>query len=331
MEKLKNIQMDTKRKIKLSEKIIQSKFFKKISQSALLREMWKYRELYILLLPALIYVLLFCYGPMYGLQIAFKNYKGALGIWDSPWVGFKHFIDFFEGFYFTSLIKNTFILSVYNLVAGFPIAIVVALILNETRPKFKKVSQTVLYAPHFISLVVLCGMIVTMFSKESGVVNTILEALGYERIYFMGEPKAFRHLYVWSGVWQQTGWNAIIYTAALAGVDPALHESATLDGASRIQRIIHINLPSIMPTIIITLIMAVGRIASIGYEKAFLLQTNLNLDVSEIIDTYVYKRGIVDASYSFSTAVGLFNNFINIFLVLFANKISKKVSDTSLF
>ena len=174
-------------------------------------------------------------------------------------------------------------------------------------------------------------MIVTMFSKESGVVNTLLEMLGMERIYFMGEPGVFRHLYVWSGIWQQMGWNAIIYIAALSAVDPSLHEAASIDGATRMQRIIHINIPTIMPTIIITLIMQVGRIASVGYEKAYLLQNSLNVDVSEIISTYVYKRGIVDANYSFSTAVGLFNNIVNIILVLVANQISKKVSETSLF
>lgn len=300
-------------------------------KQSLAARMWKYRQFYLLLIPALVYVLIFNYGPMYGIQIAFKNYKGALGIQNSPWVGFKHFKDFFSGYYFWTLLKNTLSLSVYNLVVGFPIPIIVALILNETGPKLKKTAQTILYAPHFISMVVLCGMIVTVFSKESGVVNTILEALGMERVYFMGEPGAFRHLYVWSGVWQQMGWNAIIYIAALSSVDPSLHEAASIDGATRIQRIIHINIPTIMPTIIITLIMAVGNIASVGYEKAYLLQTNLNVEVSEIISTYVYKRGIVNASYSFSTAVGLFNNLINITMLCIANTVSRKVSETSLF
>ena len=300
-------------------------------KQSLAARMWKYRQFYLLLIPALVYVLIFNYGPMYGIQIAFKNYKGALGIQNSPWVGFKHFKDFFSGYYFWTLLKNTLSLSVYNLVVGFPIPIIVALILNETGPKLKKTAQTILYAPHFISMVVLCGMIVTVFAKESGVVNTILEALGMERVYFMGEPGAFRHLYVWSGVWQQMGWNAIIYIAALSSVDPSLHEAASIDGATRMQRIIHINIPTIMPTIIITLIMAVGNIASVGYEKAYLLQTSLNVDVSEIISTYVYKRGIVDANYSFSTAVGLFNNLINIAMLCIANTVSRKVSETSLF
>lgn len=300
-------------------------------KQSLIAKMWKYRQFYLLLIPALIYVLIFSYGPMYGIQIAFKNYKGALGIWNSQWVGFKHFRDFFGGYYFWDLLRNTLFISLYNLAVGFPIPILVALILNETGAKLKKTAQTILYAPHFISTVVLCGMIVTMFSKESGVVNTILEALGLERIYFMGEPGAFRHLYVWSGVWQGMGWNAIIYIAALSAVDPSLHEAASIDGATRIQRIININIPTIMPTIIITLIMAVGRIATVGYEKAYLLQTNLNVEVSEIISTYVYKRGIIDANYSFSTAVGLFNNIINIIMLCIANSVSRKVSETSLF
>ena len=303
----------------------------KTKKQSLLEKMWKYRQLYILLLPALIYVLIFDIGPMYGIQIAFKNYKGALGIWKSQWVGFKHFIDFFEGYYFWRLLRNTLVISLYGLIVGFPIPIIVALILNETGAKFKKFSQTVLYAPHFISTVVLCGMIVTMFSKESGVVNTLMEMVGLERVYFMGEPRAFRHLYTWSGVWQGMGWSAIIYIAALSGVDPNLHDAAAIDGATRMQRIIHINIPTIMPTIIITLIMRIGRIASVGHEKAFLLQTSLNIDVSEIISTYVYRRGIVDANYSFSTAVGLFNNIVNITMVLLANQISKRVSETSLF
>ena len=315
--------MKTSSKIQIKEK--------SINKQSLLKKMWKYRQVYLLFMPALIYVLIFDYAPMYGIQIAFKNYKGALGIWKSQWVGFKHFKDFFEGYYFWRLLRNTLVISLYSLIVGFPIPILVALILNETGAKFKKFAQTVLYAPHFISMVVLCGMIVTMFSKESGVVNTLLDMFGMERIYFMGEPGAFRHLYVWSGVWQGMGWSAIIYIAALSGVDPSLHEAASIDGANRIQRIININIPTIMPTIIITLIMRIGRIASVGYEKAFLLQTNLNVEVSEIISTYVYKRGIVDANYSFSTAVGLFNNIINITLVLIANQISKKVSETSLF
>lgn len=302
------------------------------TKKSLGKKIWKNKEYYLMLLPAIIYVAIFCYGPMYGVQIAFKNFRGSLGILKSPWVGFEHFINFFTSYNFWNLVGNTLILSLYTLVITFPIPIIIALILNELKSqKLKRFTQTVLYAPHFISIVVLVGMISAMFAKETGVVNSLLEMLGLERYYFMGEPGAFRHMYVWSGVWQNAGWSAIIYIAALSNVDPSLHEAATVDGASRMQRILHINLPSIMPTIIIMLIMAVGQIASLGYEKVYLLQNDLNIEVSEIISTYVYKRGIVNANYSFSAAVGLFNNVINVILILIANTISKKVSDTSLF
>ena len=292
---------------------------------------WKNREYYLLLIPALVYLIIFCYAPMYGIQIAFKNYRGSLGIMGSKWVGFMHFFNFVTGFNFWTLVKNTLTLSLYSLLVTFPIPILLALILNELSPKFKKFTQTVLYAPHFLSTVVLVGMMMVMFSKSSGVINTILEALGLERYYFFGEPEAFSHLYVWSGVWQNMGWNAIIYIAALAGVDSTLHEAAEIDGANRIQRILHINIPCILPTVIIMLIMAVGNIASVGYEKAFLMQNDLNISVSEIISTYVYKRGIVQSNYSFSAAVGLFNNVINVIMIVIANAISRKVSETSLF
>ncbi len=293
--------------------------------------MWKGREYYLLILPALLYVLIFCYGPMYGIQIAFKNYKMSRGIWDSNWVGLMHFEDFFGGYYFWNLIKNTLFLSLYNLAVSFPIPIIVALIINELKGKYKNFVQTVLYAPHFISTVVLVGMLGIMFSPSSGVVNQVLNTLGIDSIYFMGDGKYFRHMYVWSGVWQQMGWSAIIYIAALSGVDPALHEAASIDGATRMQRILRVNLPCIAPTIIIMLILAVGSIANVGYEKVFLMQNALNRDVSEVISTYVYKRGIVETNYSFSTAVNLFNNVVNVILLLFANTVSKKFSESSLF
>lgn len=292
---------------------------------------WRHREYYLFLLPAVAYVAIFCYAPMYGLQIAFKDYKVSLGVSGSPWVGLQNFADFFQGYYFWNLIRNTLVLSLYSLIAGFPIPIIVALVLNELTPKFKKVTQTVLYAPHFISTVVIIGMITIFFSPSMGVVNTLLNGFGKESVYFCGDPKYFRHLYVWSGVWQGMGWGAIIYLAALAGVDPGLHEAAAIDGASRMQRILHINIPCIMPTIIIMLILQVGQIASVGYEKVYLMQNELNMEVAEVISTYVYKRGLINNNYSFSTAVGLFNNVVNVILVLTANQISKKCSDTSLF
>lgn len=295
------------------------------------RHILQHKTYYFLMLPALIYVIIFCYRPMYGLQIAFKDYKGYLGIEGSKWVGLKHFKNFFNGVYFWRLLRNTLLLSFYAMIAGFPLPIILALLLNEINPKVRKVSQTILYAPHFISTVVLVGIINTMFSPSIGIVNKAIEAFGGEAHYFLADPGAFRHLYVWSGVWSGTGWGTVIYVAALAGVSPELHEAATIDGASRLQRIFHINLPSILPTIIILLIMRVGNLVSVGYEKVYLLQNPLNQEVSEVISTYVYKHGIVQPNYSYSTAIGLFNNVINILLLCIANTISRKVSETSLF
>lgn len=303
----------------------------RINHPSLGRRIWKSRYFYLLLLPAVIYVLIFNYAPMYGLQIAFKQYRVSLGVGGSKWIGLRNFTDFFSSHSFPQLMKNTFILSFYQIFVGFPIPIIVALVLNELRPKFKKVTQTVLYAPHFISTVVLVGIMTTMLSPSQGVVNTILEYFGFERIYFMGDPKYFRHLYVWSGVWQGMGWGAIVYLAALSGVDPALHEAAEIDGASRLQRIIHINIPAILPTIIIMLILRMGQVASVGYEKVYLMQNDMNVQTAEVISTFVYKRGLINNNYSFSTAVGLFNNVINVSMVLISNKISKWVTGSGLF
>lgn len=292
---------------------------------------WKHRDYYLMLLPALVYIILFNYVPMYGLQIAFKDYRVSLGITGSKWVGFKHFITFFNSFNFWSLLTNTLTLSLYRLLVGFPIPIFVALVINELKGRYKQTIQTILYAPHFLSIVVIAGMIRVMFSMSNGVVNHIIEALGGEPIYFMASEEWFRHLYVWSGIWQEMGWAAIIYIAALAGVDPGLHEAASIDGATRLQRVIHINIPTILPTIIITLILNVGQLISIGHEKVFLLQTELNINASEVISTYVYKKGIINTNYSFSAAVGMFNNVTNVILLIVANQISKRVTKTSLF
>ncbi|MBR3762700.1 MAG: sugar ABC transporter permease [Lachnospiraceae bacterium] len=292
---------------------------------------WKHRDYYLMLLPALVYIILFNYVPMYGLQIAFKDYRVSLGITGSKWVGFKHFITFFNSFNFWDLLTNTLTLSLYRLLVGFPIPIFVALVINELKGRYKQTIQTILYAPHFLSIVVIAGMIRVMFSMSNGVVNHIIEALGGEPIYFMASEEWFRHLYVWSGIWQEMGWAAIIYIAALAGVDPGLHEAASIDGATRLQRVIHINIPTILPTIIITLILNVGQLISIGHEKVFLLQTELNINASEVISTYVYKKGIINTNYSFSAAVGMFNNVTNVILLIVANQISKRVTKTSLF
>ena len=296
-----------------------------------LKQIWKYKAYYVFLLPAIVYVAIFNYGPLYGLQIAFKDFNGALGIAGSKWVGFKHFESFFNGYYFWRLIKNTFTISIYFLAVSFPIPVILALMLNEIEGRYKKIVQTVLYAPHFISTVVLVGIILTMFSPSIGVVNTVREFLGMERLYFASMPEAFSHLYVWSGVWQTMGWNAVIYIAALSGVDPELIEAATIDGASRMQRIIHINIPVIKPVTVILFIMAVGKLASVGYEKIYLLQNDLNVEVSEVISTYVYKRGLLNAQYSFTSAVDVFNNIVNVVMLLTANAVSRKFSETSLF
>lgn len=293
--------------------------------------LWKARYYYLMLLPAIAFLIIFKYIPMYGLQIAFKNFRVSLGIWGSKWIGFRNFTDFFNSFSFSQLLTNTFAISLYSLIAGFPIPILVALVLNEIKSKYKNFVQTILYAPHFISTVVLVGIMVSLFSPSQGVINTLLGYIGIEPIYFFGDPKYFRHLYVWSGIWQGMGWSAIIYLAALAGVDMQLHEAADIDGATRLQKIWYINLPTILPTIIITLILQLGKIANVGWEKVYLMQNDLNVSTAEVISTYVYKRGILGQSFSFSSAVGLFNNLVNISLLLISNTVSKRVTKTSLF
>ena len=289
-------------------------------------------ELYVLIIPTFLSFLVFSYIPMYGVLIAFKDYVPVLGIWDSPWVGFKYFQQFFSSYYFWDLIRNTIGIQVYGLVVVFPLPIILALALNEMKDGFwKKFSQTVTYAPNFISVVVMGGMIIAFLDPSTGIINHVIQALGIKPIAFMSDPKWFKTVYVLSGVWQGTGWGSVIYLAALAGVDPALHEAAIVDGASRIQRIWHINLPAIVPTMVILLIMNVGSLFSMGYEKILLLQNPLNLSSSNVIATFVYKQGLLDGQYSYAAAVGLFNSAINAILLIIVNKIAQKVSDTSLW
>lgn len=300
-------------------------------KNPLLDSIRRYNWLYMFVIPTLLYVILFHYGPMGGIVIAFKRYTGVKSIWESQWVGLKWFKSFFSSRYAGLTIKNTIALSLYGL-ATFPLPIIMALIFNEVRnAKYKKFAQTVMYAPHFISTVVLVGMLQLFFNPNYGFVNSAIEFLGGSARDFMTEDESFRHLYVWSGVWQDLGWNCIIYVAALSGVDPTLHEAATLDGASRIQRILHINLPTIMPTIVIMLIMRVGHIMSIGADKVLLMKNDLNSSTAEVIGTYVYSRGLLSGDFSYGTAVGLFTNVINLIMLLIVNSISAKVSDTSLF
>ena len=285
-----------------------------------------------MLLPALAYFLSFCYGPRYGAQIAFRNFNARDGITGSAWVGFAHFERFFRSPYFGSLLRNTFVISIYGLLAGFPLPILLALSLNELKgTKVKKLAQTVTYAPYFISTVVMCGMLIAFLNPNTGIINKLIAALGGEPVPFLSEAALFPSIYVWSGVWQGTGWGSGIYFASLSGVDPQLLEAATLDGATRWQKIWYVNLPALMPTIVIMLIMNCGSLLSVGYEKAFLLQNALNLETSEVISTYVYKTGLVSAQYSFSTAIGLFNSVVNLILLVTVNAVSRRIGENSLW
>ena len=285
-------------------------------------------DLYLLLLPAILYTAVFLYIPMYGVLMAFQV-KGIIG---SNFVGLKHFKKFFSTYMAKQIISNTVILSGYSLLASFPFPVILALMLNYcVNRRFGKIVQTVTYMPYFISVMVLVGMMNIFFSTNYGVVNTVLQALGIEPFSFMSSEKSFRHMYVWSGIWQGMGYSSVIYFAALSGIDPTLYEAAELDGASKLQRIRYIDLPSIMPTVIIMLIMSAGNLMSIGFEKAYLMQNDRNSGVSEIIATYVYKVGLIDARYSFSAAINLFNSAINFVILIVINKISRKLSDTSLW
>jgi putative aldouronate transport system permease protein len=289
---------------------------------------WQY---YTFLAPALLYFLVFHYYPMYGLQIAFKNFMAAKGIWGSDWVGFVHFERFFNSYYFWDLIRNTVLINLYQL-ALFPVSIIVALSMNELKNEvFKKWVQTITYAPHFISVVVISGMIISFLSPFTGIVNKFIEALGGKAIPFMTDPAWFKTVFVLSGEWQNLGWGAIIYLAALAGINPELHEAAMVDGASRWKRIIHINLPGIMPVIVILFILNMGNFINIGFEKIILLQNSMNLESSDVIQTYVYRTGIQEAQYSFATAVGMFNSAVNLVLLVTFNQIARKINETSLW
>lgn len=293
------------------------------------RRFW---PLYLFVLPTLIYFLVFHYWPMYGVQIAFRDYIPSRGILESQWVGFKHFKRFFSMYYFKTLIKNTLGISLYELIVGFPLPVILALLFNELRNgPFKKFAQTVTYAPHFISTVVIVGMIIAFLSPSTGIINHLLAGLGMQRIAFLEDPRWFKTLYVFSGVWQNTGWNTVIYMAALAGINPELHESAAIDGASRLQRMLYINLPALVPTMIILLILNFGGIMSMGYEKILLMQNSLNMPASNVISTFTYQQGLIDANYSYAAAVGLFNSVINAALLLTVNHMARKISEISLW
>ncbi len=289
-------------------------------------------QLYLFLLPALAYFLIFRYYPMLGLQLAFKKYRAVEGIWGSPWVGTKYFEQFFRGPNFGRLITNTLMISVGTLLISFPVPVLLALLLNQIpSKKYKKLVQTTIYAPHFISVVVLVGIISLFFSPRNGIVNHLIAALGGTRIHFMAEPSWFRPLYIGSDIWQNAGWGSIIYLAALSNINPELHEAAIMDGANKYQRVWHIDLPGILPTVVIMFILGAGKVMTVGFEKAFLMKNDLNVSTSEIISVYVYQRGLLDNQPSLSTAVGMFESVVNLVLITTVNFISKNVSDSSLF
>ncbi|WP_430081563.1 ABC transporter permease [Paenibacillus ferrarius] len=303
----------------------------RLEENNLLNQWKKHYELYLLLLPALLYFAIFEYGPIYGLQIAFKNFTPFKGISGSPWVGFDHFIRFFNSYKFWDVLWNTLTISLYEMLL-FPIPIILALLINQlTSQRFKKVVQTVTYAPHFISTVVIVGMLYLFLSPNSGIINKLLAAMGFDSVFFMAKPELFSSIFVWSGVWQNAGWGTIIYLAALTGINPELHESAVVDGANKFKRILHIDLPGIMPTVIVLLILNVGNFMSVGFEKVYLMQNPLNVSSAEVIQTYVYKSGLVGAQYSYSAAIGMFNSVINCILLLVVNFIAKRLGKTSLW
>ena len=298
----------------------------------LLRRMQRQWQLYLFLLIPVACVVIFSYVPMYGIVLAFKNYRPNKGILGSPWVGMKYFNQFFNSPSFLLLLKNTLILSLYSLLASLPVPILLALCLNEVRiPWFKKTVQMVTYAPYFISTVVMVGMLIQLMSIRSGFFNHLIQIFGGTPVDFMAIPSLFRTIYVFSGVWQGMGYSAVIYIAALSNVDPQLYEAAIIDGANRLQKIIHIDIPAILPTIVLMLIMSLGNVMSIGAEKVYLMQNNLNLSTSEIISTYVYKIGLINGQFSLSTAVGLFNSVINFVLIVIVNTIARRLGDTSLW
>lgn len=296
------------------------------------RKQLRYTQLYLLALIPFLFVLIFCYVPMGGILLAFKDYSITKGIWGSKWAGMKYFDQLFKLPIFPAILKNTIVLSLESMLFGFPFPIILALAFNEIRnAKLKKTLQTISFAPYFISTVVVVSIIFQMFSYRYGVVNSIINMLGGESVNFTGAEKFFRPAYIVSNIWQGAGYSSVLYIAALAGVDPSLYEAAAIDGAGRLQKVLHVDLPCIAPTIIITLILNAGNILSIGFEKAYLMQNPTNYMVSEIISTYVYKTGIEQAQFSFSTAVGLFNAVINCMMLLIVNTIANRVSETSLF
>lgn len=302
-----------------------------LSTSAVKKDFKKNKWIYFMAIPVIVYYICFSYIPMAGIQIAFKDFNFGAGIFGSPWCGLKHFISFFNGPYIWRILRNTLLLSLYTIIVCFPAPILFALLLNEAKNKFfKRTIQTVSYLPHFISLVVICGLI-KEFTQSSGLVSTLLATFGVTQETMLTDPERFRSIYIISDLWQTIGWNSIIYLAALSGVDPTLYDAAAVDGAGRFRRILHVTIPCIMPTIIIMFILRIGQFMTVGYDKILLLYNSSIYETADVISTFVYRKGVVESNFSFSTAVGVFNSFVNLFLVVVVNKISSKVSETSLW
>ncbi len=303
-----------------------------IAAGPLLHDIIRDYQLYLLILPALLYILVFHYQPMYGIQIAFRDFRTSLGFWGSEWVGLKHFVRFFESPNFLKLLANTFGLSVYQLAAGFPIPIILAIMLNEVRSSgFKRGVQMVVYAPHFISTVVMCGMVVLFLNQDKGIINHLVALLGGPRVDYMTKSEWFKTIYVVSGIWQHAGWGTVIYFAALSTIDPQIVEAAMIDGANRLQKIWFVDLPGIAPTIVILLVLNMGNLLSVGFEKVLLLQNPLNMDAAYVISTYVYRVGLLGGQYSYTAAIGFFNSLINLTLLILANALARRVGETSLW
>ena len=301
------------------------------SRKLFLMRIKRNRALYLLMLPSVMILLLFTYLPMYGIVIAFKNFTPAEGILGSKWVGIQNFIRFFNSYQFGNTIRNTLVISIYSIAVTFPLPIALALMCNQiTAKRFKKFFQVSTYLPHFISTVVMCGMIILFLSPSTGFIAKILGYFSVTMPNLIGQASAFPSIYVWTEAWQHVGWDSIIYIAALSAVDPTLYEAAIMDGASKWQKLRFIDIPMLLPTATIMFILRTGSVMSVGFEKVYLLQNNLNSSASEIISTYVYKIGLVGNQYSLSASIGLFNNVINLLLLLTVNYISKKMNDTSL-
>jgi putative aldouronate transport system permease protein len=289
-------------------------------------------DLYLMLLIPLLWYLIFMYGPMYGVQIAFKDFHPARGIMGSPWVGFENFERFFSSYYFSRLLLNTLTISILSLLIAFPIPILLALLVNEIQSnKYRKLVQNVTYIPHFISVVVIVGMLQLFLNQSYGIVNEFLELLGLNKIAFMESAEWFKSIFISSNIWQSMGYQSIIYIAALSGVNPQLYEAAKVDGAGRFSRIWHISIPSIVPVIVIMLILDVGHFMNVGFEKILLMQNDLNRESSDVIQTFVYNNGILLGDYSYSSAIGLFNSVINFLLLILVNQIARKKAETSLW